>query len=138
MTKSKNISVVDVIHQGGWVYSKRLAWSVGRRISQEWKREYQIPPTYEMRPKTLGTLHAPEHLKAVYPPDWRERIEETIRHFAGHPTLHPDPDIPCTKCGHPGHIIGQCKYCDCGSNIDRHIQLRLFQEVEWYDTDSQE
>ncbi|MAG25344.1 hypothetical protein CMI47_07165 [Candidatus Pacearchaeota archaeon] len=105
LNSEKTITVVEVIQEGGWEYTKKLAWSVGRAVSQAWQKELNMRPRYEMRRKTFPSQHAPTHLKAVYPESWRTYIESIIKHHAG-----PKPDSPEFK------------------NFNPHIQLNLFPE----------
>ena len=77
---SDQISVVEVITAAGWPYSKKLAWTVGREVSREWRKEFDRAPDYAMKPKTSKSASsAPAHMKAVYPEEWRKRIEDVAR-----------------------------------------------------------
>ena len=105
LNSEKTITVVEVILEGGWTYNKKLAWSVGRTVSQEWQRELNMRPRYEMRGKTFPGDHATKHLKAVYPESWRPFIESIIKRQAG-----PKPDSPEFK------------------NFNPYTQLNLFPE----------
>ena len=121
------ISVVDMIREGQWYYTKKLAWSAGRAVSREWRKEHNCRPHYEMRAKTLGAgRNAPAHLKAVYPQGWRSFIHSIIEGRGGvrfeEEECH---EVPCIACQHPAHSLGECMHCECGKNIKTYTQMSL-------------
>ena len=83
------ISVVEVIRAEGFKYTKRLAWATGRAVAREWRTEHQTAPQYAMRPKALEATGSGEHMKAVYPDEWRPRI---VRIVAGYADVAPKPE----------------------------------------------
>ena len=80
------ISIVEVMQQEGFLYTKRLAWAAGRAASREWRKEHDEAPQYAMRPKTgpsaEGKKGGLSHMKAVYPEAWRPRIVAILNRYA--------------------------------------------------------
>lgn len=77
------ISIHDVARENGWALTDRQAWQIGDQVRRSWEWLVKTPPVKDLRRKKEGTG---SHCFALYPPDWRERIERAIRAF------HPKPD----------------------------------------------
>lgn len=74
------ISIHDVARDMNLVLDDRQAWKAGSLVESGWKWAVGTPPVKDLRRKKSGTG---SHCFALYPPQWRERIERAIRTFGG-------------------------------------------------------
>jgi glycogen debranching enzyme len=70
------ITVPQVFKVLGIEPTPAQAWSVGSRMAAQYQEAFGIQPPKDNRPKTNG--HG-SHCFALYPPNWRKRIEAEIR-----------------------------------------------------------
>ena len=77
----REITVSERVHALGYrgEQAKRLAWSVGRLVADDWFELYGEPPPVADRPKTNGSG---THKKAVYPDRWQRKIDAAIEREA--------------------------------------------------------
>ena len=66
------ITVIEVFRALGSVPSRHQSWAVGSRVAAAFRAEFDREPPKELRQKTKG---AGSHCFAVYPSEWRPRIE---------------------------------------------------------------
>ena len=73
---------------GGSDLGKRVAWSAGSRVRDQWEAEHDRRPEMRLVPKTNGSG---THDKATYPHGWRARIEAAIHDAEIEVGAVPDP-----------------------------------------------
>ncbi len=70
------ITVPQIFRALGITPTPSQAWSVGSRIANAYASEFGQQPPKDNRPKTSGSG---SHCFALYPTDYRPRIEQIIR-----------------------------------------------------------
>jgi hypothetical protein len=72
----QRITVPQVFKALGVEPTPAQAWSVGARMAAQYQEAFGIQPPKDNRPKTNGPG---SHCFALYPPNWRGRIEAEIK-----------------------------------------------------------
>jgi len=70
------LTIHDVAKANGWELSNRQAWQAGDLLRRAWRTAVGTDPVKDLRTKKIGIG---SHCFALYPPQWRERIERAIR-----------------------------------------------------------
>jgi hypothetical protein len=68
-------TVVDVFRELGLEPLKRDTWSVGLRVMNLWLSDHGSLPVKDNRRKTNG---GGLHCFALYPPQWRDRVQAIV------------------------------------------------------------
>ena len=72
-----SITVVEVMRDMGIEVTSKLSWEIGNVVRDLWMTQHHgALPDKELRTKTSG--HG-SHFLAVYPENWRDRIEDVVR-----------------------------------------------------------
>lgn len=69
------ITIIQVARAIGIELTPSLSWSIGARVREMYAIEFGELPEKALRQKTSGTG---SHCFAVYPPEYRARIEQAI------------------------------------------------------------
>lgn len=80
------LTIHDVAKGIGVALSDTQAWTIGSDVAAMWEHDVGAPPLKDLRTKKKGPG---SHCFALYPPSWRERIENYIRTFR----TRPDPQM---------------------------------------------
>lgn len=73
---SQYITTMQVFRAMGITPTNEQSWAVGIRAQAAWATEHGYQPPKDNRTKTSGKG---VHCFALYPPEWRPRIESIIR-----------------------------------------------------------
>lgn len=76
MARDTRITVPQVFAAMGITPTNEQSWSVGNRMQNLYKLEHDEQPPKDNRPKSSG--HG-SHCFALYPAEWRPKIEAEIR-----------------------------------------------------------
>lgn len=80
------LTIHDVAKGIGVTLTDRQAWIIGADVAAMWEYDVGAPPLKDLRTKKKGEG---SHCFALYPPQWRERIERYIKTFRP----RPDPQL---------------------------------------------